>query len=238
MLVKCEGYDHNNHNTRNGGFCLHNMRMRYNKSSGGMVNSVISHCVYTRQPVLSGTLKFLLQNPWLTCKNGCDFSKHGPHAAWSSSFGFCKWQTPHSRFLPPPSPWLQRQAYLFHTYKVYTLRLSAGSLPCMHDSRSLSLSPNGALWFNHMSPPFSHITHFPISLPSKRQRLIQDRLFVLIHSFNDLATGAGGLKQLIRTFCAWCWKCLVQRWLQWALLFCFVFFFFGASHSFSHSRRL
>lgn len=50
-----------------GGFCLHNMRMRRNKSPGGMVNSAISHCVYTRRQVSSRTLKFLQQNPWLTC---------------------------------------------------------------------------------------------------------------------------------------------------------------------------
>lgn len=32
-----------------------------------MVNSGVSHCVYTRRQDSSGTLKFLQQNPWLTC---------------------------------------------------------------------------------------------------------------------------------------------------------------------------
>lgn len=35
----------------NGGLCLHNMRMRCNKSSGRMVNSAASRCVYARRQV-------------------------------------------------------------------------------------------------------------------------------------------------------------------------------------------
>lgn len=70
--------------------------------------------------------------------NGCDFSKHGSHAAWSSSFGFCHWQPP-SSILPPFLP----------------LSLNPPPTVTMTTKASLSVSYVQSVHLGGYQPPFS-----------------------------------------------------------------------------------
>lgn len=145
---------------------MHNMRMRCNKSAGGMANSAVSRCVYTGRRVSSGTLKFLQQNPWLTCQE-----RLGLLQTWCTCGVILQlWilsltnQLPpsfsHSLSTPNPPPIVamttKASLSVSHVQSVHL----GGYLAPMHDSRSLSLSANDACSFYH-KPTFSHIIHPP-----------------------------------------------------------------------------
>lgn len=133
------------------------MRMRCNKSAGETVNSAISRCVYTRRQLSSGTLKFLQQNPWLTCPERLWLLQ-----TWSTclALDFVTDKAP-----PPSSPLvaMTTKASLSVSYEQSVhlpWGLSVAFLPHMHDSLSLSLSTNNPFSF-YNKPTFSHIIHLP-----------------------------------------------------------------------------
>lgn len=77
----------------NGGLCLHNMRMRCNKSAGRMVNSAASRCVYARRQVFVWDTRIPAAEPLADPPRTTVTSPNMVHMqAWSSSCGFCQWQ--------------------------------------------------------------------------------------------------------------------------------------------------
>ena len=200
--------------TGNGGSCLHNMRMRRNKSAGRMVNSAASRCVYTRRQVSSGTLEFLQQNPWLTRPERLWLLQ-----TWSTckrdplAVDFVSDNPPSSSSLPPPvSPSLSpSQPPVTMTTKA---SLSVPNVQSVHLGGYQSLLPlpcvTAALLFTVTQRRFhvlSHahvLSHHPL-FPASRKGLIQDRCFVLVCSttWQQEQRGGvgwgGGVKRFMRT---------------------------------------
>lgn len=167
------------------------------KSTGGMVNSVVSCCVYTRRPVSSGTLKFLQQNPWLTCPERLWLLQ-----TWSTSSVILQlWILSLTNLHLHPSPLFSPSLPSSHDYKgklicfikVYTLG-AISRLFCLTCMTAVLFRCQQTNSFYH-KPTFSHIIRSPPTTTS-----------FCSHLSNNLATGAGGKWSALWELCSWCLK--------------------------------
>lgn len=214
---RCEGH-YSLEARGNGGLCLHNMRMRCNKSAGRMVNSAASRCVYARRQVFVWDTRIPAAEPLADPPRTTVTSPNMVHMqAWSSSCGFCQWQP--SILLPPSpppfSPSLSLSTSCNHDYKgklICSKRtkctpwgLSVAFPPPMRDSRS-SFHCHPTTLPRSIACPRSLTSS---TLPAFTKGLIQDRCFVLVCSTTwqqEQWGGGGGSKTVYENFAPGVWS--------------------------------
>lgn len=115
--------------------------------------------------------------------NNCDFSKHGPHAAWSSSFGFCQWQ-PH---LPTTSHPLSSFSPVLDHLSSHENKVNLCSVSYLQSFTIRAIS-----WLSSLSLSLNSTVCYVMSLhfPPLHSRLINPRTPFCSHLFNNRNSGS------------------------------------------------
>lgn len=212
---RCEGH-YSLEAGGNGGLCLHNMRMRCNKSAGRMVNSAASRCVYARRQVFVWDTRIPAAEPLADPPRTTVTSPNMVHMqAWSSSCGFCQWQP--SILLPPPHPSLPlslSQPLVTMTTKA---SLSVPNVQSVHLGGYQSLFPlpcvTAVLLFTVTQRRFhvlSHahvLSHHPLSPLSRKGWYKTVVLFSSAQLLGNRSNGVvGGSKTVYENFAPGVWS--------------------------------